>query len=93
MKQKPLKKTLQDSINWNDLRSRDKRGGYFQSRHVVRPFTAEEIESLPEKHEVRKNPELEYKRREIVNLEMPILTQVINSEKTVFLGEKPEVED
>ena len=79
-------------INWNDTRDRDKRGGYFQRRHIERAFTAEELSNLPERHEARSNPDLVITRREIAAVEMPILTKVINQSDVVFNGAEPEVE-
>lgn len=80
-------------INWNDLDSRLKRGTYVQKRRVERAFTADEIDRLPLKHAARTDPELKVVRREVLTLEMPILTKVINKEEVFFYGADPITEE
>jgi hypothetical protein len=76
-------------INWNNFTSAQKRGTYFQRRKIERAFTTEELDSLPEKHEARRNPDLRVVRSDVVALELPPITQVINREDVLFRGEEP----
>lgn len=78
------------SINWNDLPAQLKRGTYLQRRSVERPFTTEELEKLPPRHEARAKPELSIVRREIAVVDMPILTSVVNKEEVFFDGALPQ---
>jgi tRNA(His) 5'-end guanylyltransferase len=80
-------------INWNDTRSRDKRGGYFQVKEVTGKLSPEELEDLPELHDARKNPDMEYSRRTISYVELPILTRITNQEDVVFRGCEPKLSD
>jgi tRNA(His) 5'-end guanylyltransferase len=73
-------------INWNDYPDFFKRGTFVQRRTVVRPFTTDEIDKLPPKHEARRNPDLKIERSEIRVVEWPQLTKVINREDLVFSG-------
>ncbi len=77
-------------INWNDYPAFFKRGTYVQSKTVLRPFSAEEIESLPPRHAARANPELQVERRVVAPVEMPPFSQVINRVEVVFAGACPE---
>lgn len=76
-------------INWNDYPAFFKRGTYVQRRSVVRPFTAEEIEVLPPKHEARFNPGLTVERSDVRALEMPPFAGVTNREAVIFDGADP----
>ncbi len=76
-------------INWNDYPAKCKRGTYVQRRKVTRPFSSEEIEKLPTKHQARTNPSLLVERNEVVVLGMPPITKVINVMDVVFRGIDP----
>jgi tRNA(His) 5'-end guanylyltransferase len=78
-------------INWNDYPTRFKRGVYFQKHTVTRPFTTEELDLLPEKHEARKNPGLLVERQQIRWLDLPIITTIANREGVIFDGDDPVV--
>lgn len=80
---------FQKGINWNDYPSDFKRGTYVQRRKVLKPFTAEEFEKLPPKHEARNNPGLMIERSEVRVLEMPPITSVENREAVIFEGAVP----
>jgi len=73
-------------INWNDLRARDKRGGYFQAKKITGKLNPEELKSLPEMHDARKNPDMVYTRREVKSVELPIMTKILNQKEVVFDG-------
>lgn len=84
---------FQKGINWNNYPSFFKRGTYIQRKKVIRKFTTEEMEKLPEKHEARKNPELMVERTEVNVIDMPPITKVVNRLDVVFNGEVPIVEN
>lgn len=77
-------------VNWNDYPSYFKRGSYIQRRTVTMPFTAEELERLPEKHEARKNPDLLVERSTYETIDMPPFASVTNREAVIFAGATPE---
>jgi tRNA(His) 5'-end guanylyltransferase len=90
-------KVLQDmlhekGINWNDYPAFFKRGVFYQRQRVVRPFTADELEKLPEKHEARKNPDLEIERWQVRTIDMPPFVKVSNRVEVIFDGADPQVE-
>lgn len=76
-------------INWNDYPAAFKRGTFVQRRTVVKPFTAEELERLPAKHQARANPDLMVERQEIAVLGMPPFAGVSNREAVIFEGASP----
>jgi len=76
-------------INWNDYPDFFKRGTYLQRRMTKRAFTTEELDKLPEKHEARRNPNLQIERTEVAILELPVITSVANREEVFFEGANP----
>lgn len=83
---------LQRGINWNDYPDFFKRGSWCQRRTTIRAFTTDEISRLPQNHEARSNPNLEFERRSYQFIEMPIFSKVKNRAGVVLRGEVPEVE-
>lgn len=81
---------FQKGINWNDYPVFFKRGSYFQKRKVLKPFTKEELDRLPEKHEARKNPDLMVERSEVREIHLPIFSKLENRIGVVFNGEEPK---
>lgn len=79
----------QKGINWNDYPAFFKRGSFVQRRVVTKPFSAAEIERLPEKHEARKNPALLVERSEWRVLEVPPFGSVTNRAAVIFEGADP----
>lgn len=79
----------QKGINWNEYPAHFKRGTYIQRRTVERPFTAEEIEKLPPRHDARTNPGLTIARSDWQEVAMPPLQSVINREAVIYDGEEP----
>ena len=77
-------------VNWNDYPADFKRGTWVQKRRVVRPFTTDELEKLPAKHEAQTNPDLEVERWEIHEIDMPPFGTVKNRVGVIFFGESPE---
>jgi len=80
---------LEKDVNWNDYPSFFKRGTYVQRKKIIRSFTAEELEVLPEKHEARLNPDLEVERTEVKVIDLPPITTITNREAVIFYGEQP----
>lgn len=76
-------------VNWSDYPAFFKRGTYVQRRTVSIPFSAEELDRLPEKHEARKNPALIVERRVCTVLDLPPLGSVTNREAVIFDGATP----
>lgn len=78
-------------INWNDYPPQFKRGVYVQRRILTKPFTPEEIESLPPKHQARANPDLTVERSEWRVIDLPPLGSITNREAVIFEGAEPSV--
>jgi tRNA(His) 5'-end guanylyltransferase len=79
------------TINWSNLPMVKKRGSYFRRILIRRPFTPDEIDKLPQKHEARKNPSLIVERHEVRQTALPILTKISNRIEVVFSGAEPQV--
>lgn len=76
-------------VNWNDYPVFFKRGTYVQRRTESTPFSAEELDRLPPKHEARKNPALVVERSVVRVLAMPPLGSITNREAVIFDGAQP----
>lgn len=83
------KMMLERGVNWNELQNRFKRGTYVKRTKTSRPFTIEEINSLPKKHNAHKNPDLVIERNIISVLELPIFTKIKNRVDVVFFDSEP----
>lgn len=81
----------QKGINWNDYPRFFKRGTYVRRRQLERPFTVEELESLPPKHNARTHPELPIKRSVVMSEDFPPLTKIVNREGVILFGSDPQV--
>lgn len=77
-------------VNWNDYPNFFKRGTYVRRRMVERPFTAQELESLPAKHHARTNPELVVRRTAVMVEDLPPLAWLANREEVILHGADPE---
>ncbi len=80
---------FQKGINWNDYPVRFKRGAYFQRKTIDIPFTSEELNTLPEKHNALTTNNLTIKRSVVAKLDMPILSKITNRIEVVFNGNAP----
>ena len=78
---------FQKGINWNDYPAFFKRGTFLQRRRVFKALDAETLARIPEKH----RPAGPIERWEIVELDMPPFTQIINRAAVVFDGSDPAV--
>lgn len=76
-------------VNFNKYPAAFKRGTFIQRRKVVRTFTKDELEVLPPKHKARKDPDLKIERTDVVELEMPSFSKVINRVEVIFDGADP----
>ncbi len=83
------KMMLEKGVNWNDLEVRYKRGTYVKRIKTSKPFTSEEISSLPPMHKARKNPDLVIERSIIKEIEYPIFSTIKNKEDVIFLDAQP----
>jgi tRNA(His) 5'-end guanylyltransferase len=91
--QKQEKLFLEKGINWNDLPTKFKRGTYIKRIVTSKPFTVEELSSLPPKHHVHKNPNLIIERSVIKEIELPIFNKIKNKVDVVFNDAEPIIED
>lgn len=80
-------------INWNDYPAFFKRGTYIKTRKVERPFTPEELDKLPLKHEARQNPSLKIVRSEICEMDLPPILSISNKTGVFFQDEEPIVNE
>lgn len=84
------KMMLEKGVNWNDLEIRYKRGTYVKRFVVSKPFSIEELASLPPKHQAHSNPDLVIERSVIKEVEYPIFSKISNKVDVVFNGEEPK---
>lgn len=83
------KMMLEKNVNWNDLPSKLKRGTYIKRVKTSMPFSKAEIETLPQKHEAKKNPNLIIERSIIKEIEYPIFGKISNQIEVVFRDAYP----
>jgi tRNA(His) 5'-end guanylyltransferase len=76
-------------VNWNDLDPKYKRGSYVRKIRVKKKLTIEELESLPIKHNARKNPDIQIERNIISRIDMPKFSSLENPIDVVFYGAEP----
>lgn len=84
---------FQKGINWNNYPDFFKRGTYVKRVTASRKLTQIELNKLPEKHQARMNPDMEYTRSSVVEMRMPIFSKVTNRVGVVFDGELPILDD
>jgi tRNA(His) 5'-end guanylyltransferase len=84
---------FQKGINWNDYPIFFKRGTYVKRVVFSRKLTTPELDKLPIKHTARENPDMEFTRSEIRELDMPIFRTIINKVEVVFDGATPIMKD
>lgn len=78
-------------VNWNDYPTSFKRGTYFRRVTTLKPFSREELDSLPPKHNARKNPGLLIERTLVEQQEVLPLKNLTNRVGFVFGGEPPKI--
>lgn len=84
---------INKGINWNNYPNFFKRGTYFRRQRIERKFTSDEMDKLPVEHEAFNNPNFKVIRSDVVKLDMPPITKVINRVEVIFDGEEPVIED
>lgn len=80
---------FQKGVNWNDYPSFFKRGTYIQRKRVLKPFTTEEIEKLPTKHNARKDTNFMVERWVIDKVDLPPILKIDNKIEVIINGEDP----
>lgn len=83
------KMMLEKGVNWNDLPAFKKRGTYIKRIKTSRPFTEEELATLPPKHQAHKNPDLVIERSVVKPIEYPIMTKIVNRPEVIFNDQEP----
>lgn len=83
------KMMLEKGVNWNNIPVKYKRGSYVKRTTHSKPFTQEELISLPAKHKAHKNPDLIITRSTVDIIEYPIFNKIMNREGTIFNDEEP----
>lgn len=83
------KMMLEKGVNWNDLASKYKRGVYVRRTVTSKPFSQEELASLPPKHKAHKDPNLVIERSKVDVVEFPIMQKIGNRVGVIFHGEEP----
>jgi len=81
---------LEKNVNWNDLPVKYKRGTYVKRIKSSKPFTSEELASLPPMHNAHKNPDLVIDRSVIEVVEYPIFNTITNKEEVIFFDKEPD---
>lgn len=76
----------EQSVNWEDYPADFKRGSFFRRVITEAPFTPEEIATLPEKHQARRNPSLIVKRSKVTKIGLPALNTISNLPEVLFAG-------
>lgn len=83
---------LEKNVNWNDLLVKFKRGTYVKRVSILKPFTKEELATLPPKHKAHANPDLLIERNVIAMMEMPIFNKITNQVAVCFFDAEPQTE-
>jgi hypothetical protein len=82
---KEKKEMLENAnVSWNDLPIEFQRGIYFKKTTLIKKFTPDEINILPEKHLARINPDLLFKRSNIEEIKLPRLIEVDDRVNLLF---------
>ena len=80
---------MEKGVNWNDYPPFFKRGTFVRRETVIRKYTCDELDKLPQKHAARQNPDLEVERQQISVLPMYPFSKVINRVGVIFDNETP----
>ncbi len=80
---------FQKGVNWNDYPSFFKRGTYVTRKRVLSKMTETELESLPPKHNARKDPNLVIERWVIDKVDLPPLSKIKNKVDVIIYGKDP----
>jgi len=80
-------------VNWSSLQPKFKRGSYIRKVRVKKPLSLEELDTLPLKHNARKNPDMVIERNIITRIDMPKFSSIENPVEVVFYGAEPIVKN
>ena len=83
------KMMLEKGVNWNQLESKLKRGTYIKRIKTSKPFTADELATLPPMHQAHKNPDLIIERSIFKEIEYPIFNTIENKVDVIFFDKPP----
>ena len=83
------KMMLEKGVNWNDLEVKYKRGSYVKRIRTSRPFSFEELQTLPKNHNAHKNPDLVIERNVVKEIEYPIFNKIANKVDVIFNDAEP----
>lgn len=83
------KMMLEKNVNWNNLEAKFKRGTYVKRVKTSKPFSQEELASLPPMHKAHKNPDFVVERSVIREIEYPVFSKIANQEDVIFNDAEP----
>jgi tRNA(His) 5'-end guanylyltransferase len=86
-----LKMLTEKNVNWNDLPDKFKRGTYILHKKITKKLSIDELDTLPEKHQARLNPDLIITRNVIEVADMPIFSKITNKVDVIFNSAKPKL--
>lgn len=78
-------------VVWGDYPDFFKRGTYFIKEIRVGRLSAEELASLPPKHNAHKDPDFSFERRVLVQKLLPPLSKIENKVGVLFFAEEPRM--
>lgn len=78
-------------VNWNAYPVEFKQGVFARRQIVETPFTTDELQNLPLKHEARKNPSLVVRRQKVLLVNLSDFARLTNKESVIFDGDFPRV--
>lgn len=84
---------FEKGINWNDLETKFKRGSYIKRLKTSKPFSSDELKTLPKMHKAHKNPNLIIERSIVKEIEFPILNKISNKVDVIFFDAEPIIVD
>lgn len=78
---------FQKGVNWSeDYSNHFKRGTYIQRKIKNGSLSDEELQLLPEKHNARKNSNITFERKIVVELNLPPLSKIKNKVDVIIYG-------
>lgn len=83
------KMMIERGVNWNNLEAKFKRGSYVKNIRTSKPFSVDELQELPPKHQAHKNPNLIIERSIIKEIEYPIFNKIENKVDVIFFDKEP----
>ena len=80
------------NVSWDELHDNFKYGSFFSKKVVKNKFSKEELDSLPEKHHAKQNPDIEFERNVFSKIILSAeLSKARNRNEVVFQGAEPNV--